>query len=72
MEVLRELSILLDLAPAMCCDLSLPVSGSVYATDASRTGAGVTYCDSVVRSVGRDKSKKRLEREAERDGTCRL
>lgn len=50
MEVLRELSILLDLTPAMRCDLSLPVSGRVYATDASNTGAGVTYRDSVSHS----------------------
>lgn len=47
MEALRELSILLDLAPTMSCNLSLPVSGRVYATDASKTGAGVTYRDSV-------------------------
>lgn len=46
-EILRELSMLLDLAPAMCCDLSLSVSGRVYATDASPTGGGVTYRDNV-------------------------
>lgn len=45
--VLRELSILLDLAPAMCCDLSASVSGRVYATDASESGSGVTYLDNV-------------------------
>lgn len=45
--VLRELSILLDLAPAMCCNLAAPVSGRVYATDACPTGSGVTYLDNV-------------------------
>lgn len=45
--VLRELSMLLDLATAMCCSLSAPVSGRVYATDASTSGSGVTYLDDV-------------------------
>lgn len=51
--VLRELSLLLDLAPAMCCDLSSSLSGRVYATDASETGGGVTYLDEVT-SVERE------------------
>lgn len=44
-ECLRELSLLLDLAPVMRCDISLPFSGRIYATDASLTGSGVTYLD---------------------------
>lgn len=45
--VLQELSILLDLAPAMCCSLCVSVSKRFYATDASKQGSGVTYVDNV-------------------------
>lgn len=44
-ECLRELFLLLDLAPILCCDVSSISSERVYATDASPTGSGVTYLD---------------------------
>lgn len=44
-ECLRELFLLLDLAPIMRCSVMLSEGGRVYATDASETGSGVTYLD---------------------------
>lgn len=42
---MQELETLLDLFPLMYADLNDAESTRVYASDACRTGGGVTYCD---------------------------
>lgn len=44
-QVRVELNMLLDLFPAMYADIRMSDSSRVYATDASKTGGGVSYAD---------------------------
>lgn len=42
---LRELSLLMDLAPLMVCSLKAPIGSRLFATDACNNGGAVTYAD---------------------------